>query len=165
MVIMSRLLYGDERDERLRVVDGVALHIVVEVDEDIQPASAPVDDAIGPRLQRSPAIAKPVRGQMHPYICEAAGDLERFGHLWMIGDTERDPVAAKQFEDRWHEPRVVPKLDREAHVRRQHADEPLQTPQVRMEVRLKLEEDPPLLVTEAECRVDDKVDGLLLDGE
>src|SRR6202171_5095887 len=107
----------------------------------------------------------PSGGQMHPYICEAAGDLERFGHLWMIGDAERDPVGAKQFEDRRHETPVVPDLDREAHTPRQHADETLEALLVETKVRLQLEEDRPQLVAEAECRADDKVDGLLLDGE
>ena len=56
-------------------------------------------------------------------------------------------------------------LDSETRVIRQHADEALKTLQVETEVCLELEQDRPELVTEAERRLDDQVDGLLLDGQ
>ncbi len=43
-------------------------------------------------------------GQMHPYICEVARDVERFRHLGMVGNGERDAVGAEQLEDRRNEP-------------------------------------------------------------
>src|SRR2546428_11168185 len=102
---------------------------------------------------------------MLPYLCEIAGDLERFRHLGLVGNGERDMGGAKQIKPYRHEPRLVPELERKAHVLRQHGDEMLQPLQVEVEVRLELEEDWAQFFAEAECRVDDQVDRPLLDGE
>src|SRR5438477_8218078 len=138
---MPCLLTGDECDQRLGVFDGVALHVVVEVDENVEVRTVPSDYSVGPRLQSSLAIAEPAWRQMHPYICEVARDLERLRHLGMIGNTEGDALCPQQVEYGGHEPRVVPELQRDAHVGWQQADEALEPLEVEVEVRLKLEED------------------------
>jgi len=41
----------------------VALHIVIEIHKDIQPAAAPFDDSVGPRLQGSLTVTEVLRGR------------------------------------------------------------------------------------------------------
>src|ERR1700737_3588198 len=102
---------------------------------------------------------------MHPYICEVARDLERLRHPGVVGNAEGDSGPPQQVEDRRHEPGVVPELEREAHVRRQHADESREAFRVEVKVRLELKEKWAQLLAEAARGVDDQVDGFGLDRE
>src|SRR5439155_25075064 len=99
------------------------------------------------------------------YIYEVARELERRRHLRVIRDGEGDSVRTEQLEDCRHEPRVVPELQREAHVRRQHADEAFEAIQVHVKIGLELEEERSQFFAEAERGVDDQIDRLLFAGE
>src|SRR5438445_2073296 len=160
---MARLPYLCECDQRLGIFDGVALHVVVEVNEDIELLMAPSDYTFGPRLQSSLAVAEPAWRQMHPYICEVARDLERLRHLGVVGNTKGDAMRPQQAEYGGHEPGVVPEFQCEAPVGWQQANEALKAREVEVEVRLELKEDRTKLGVEPAGRVDNQVDRFRLD--
>src|SRR5205814_7020990 len=102
--------------ERLGIFDGVSFHVVVEVNEDVEPMRAPRGSPFSPRLQSPLAVAESLRWQVHPYICEVARDLEHLGHLWMIGDAESDPMHAEHVADRRSQPATGTELERQSWV-------------------------------------------------
>src|SRR5213082_1086553 len=59
----------------------------------------------------------------------------------------------------------MPELERESRVIGKHGEESREPPQVEVKVRLKLKQDRPELLAESNGRLDDHIDGLLLDGK
>src|SRR2546421_509354 len=147
------------------VLDGMAFHVVVEVDEDVAARPLPVENALGPGLESAPAVSDAAPGQVHPDIGEVAGDLEPLGHLRMVGNAERDPMPLQEFTDIGYQPRVVPELERIAQCGRKHLHESFQPLQIAVKVRLELKEDRTQLLAQPERRLDDKVDRFLFDDQ
>ena len=111
--------------ERVRVADGVAADVVVEINKGFEEARPPTLDAISPLTQLSLRIIPSVAGAtaVKTNISEIGGQFSRPGHLSPVVDAKRDVVAAKQIKHFCRVPAFVAKFDRKFVASRKNGEE------------------------------------------
>src|SRR5215510_2497161 len=123
------------------VVDGwrTGANTFVVLEDDVRVRPGFPADTFCPRRQRRLVVVESVEAQIAPR-CRAH---ERRSEVGLIDHAHRDVALTKRVVDLVVEPALVPELDGEATVGRQHREKSAQPVDVLFHVRRKLEQDGP----------------------